>query len=101
MSYKQRGWNDKYPKKIEIWEIGDKIPEWLSDRARVKFIDGDGNVMIDRRDREDGSYEVISADGIKNLVTVPERNGVICFDGKIIFGLKKTQLEILYEPSKP
>ena len=40
MTYKQRGRNDKYPAKIEVWRIGEKVPEWLSDRAKVKFIDG-------------------------------------------------------------
>lgn len=101
MSYKQRGRNSKYPSKVEVWKIGDKVPEWLSDRAKVKFIDGEGNVTLDRRDRRDGSYEIIEAAGIQTLVTVEERGGVICFgDGKI-FSLRERQLEILYEPSKP
>ena len=58
MTYKQRGKNNKYPAKIEVWRIGEKVPEWLSDRAKVKFIDGEGNVTLDRRDRGDGSYEI-------------------------------------------
>ena len=101
MTYKQRGRNDKYPAKIEVWRIGEKVPEWLSDRAKVKFIDGEGNVTLDRRDRGDGSYEIIGASGVQTLVTVSERSGVVCFGRGRVFSLREQQLEILYEPSKP
>ena len=101
MTYKQRGRNDKYPAKIEVWRIGEKVPEWLSDRAKVKFIDGEGNVTLDRRDRGDGSYEIVSAAGVQNLVIVSERTGAVCFGDGRIFSLRERQLEILYEPSKP
>jgi hypothetical protein len=97
MTYKQRGRNDKYPAKIEVWRIGDKVPEWLSDRAKVKFIDGEGNVTLDRRDRGDGSYEIIGASGVQTLVTVEERSGVVCFGDGRIFSLRERQFEILYE----
>ena len=100
MSYKQRGKNDKYPGVIETWKIGERVPEWLSERAKVRFIDGEGGVTLDRRDREDGSYEIIEASGVKPLVTVTERKGIVCFgDGKV-FSLREHQLEILYEPVK-
>jgi len=101
MSYKQRGRNTKYPETIEIWKIGEKVPEWLSDRAKVKFIDGNGDITLDRRDRGDGSFEIIGASGIQTLVTVSERSGVVCFGEGRVFSLRKRQLEILYEPSKP
>ena len=101
MSYKQRGRNDKYPEVIETWKIGERVPVWLSDRAKVKFIDGNGDVTLDRRDRGDGSFEIIGASGVQILVTVSERSGVICFGGGRIFSLRERQLEILYEPSKP
>lgn len=94
--YKQRGLNKKYPKEIHTWKIGEKVPEWLSDRAKVKFIDGEGNVTLDRRDGGDG-YEIISSDGIHPLVTVKERMGVVCFGDNKIFSLKERQLELLYE----
>ena len=101
MSYKQRGRNDKYPEVIETWKIGERVPVWLSDRAKVKFIDGNGDVTLDRRDRGDGSFEIIGASGVQILVTVSERSGVVCFGGGRIFSLRERQLEILYEPSKP
>ena len=101
MNYSQRGRNNKYPEKIETWKIGEKVPIWLSDRARIKFIDGNGNMTLDRRDRGDGSYEIIEASGIQTLVTVKERNGVVCFGDGRVFSLRERQLEILYEPSKP
>ncbi len=101
MSYKQRGRNDKYPEMIETWKIGEKVPVWLSDRAKVKFIDGNGDVTLDRRDRGDGSFEIIGASGVQTLVTVSERSGVVCFGGGRVFSLRERQLEILYEPSKP
>lgn len=101
MGYKQRGRNSKYPETIEVWKIGEGVPEWLSDRAKVKFIDGNGNVTLDRRDRGDGSYEIIEAAGVQTLVTVPERIGVVCFGEGKVFSLKERQLEILYEPLNP
>lgn len=101
MTYKQRGRNDKYPAEIEVWRIGEKVPEWLSDRARVKFIDGNGDVTLDRRDRSDGSYEIVGASGVGNLVVVPERVGAVCFSDGRVFSLYERQLEILYEPSNP
>ncbi len=96
MSYKQRGQNEKYPVEVEIWRLGDKVPEWLSDRARIKFIDGEGNMTLDRRDHGSGGFEIISADGIHPLVNISERDGVVCFGDGRIFGLRKRQFEILY-----
>ena len=99
MRYRQRGRNSKYPDEVEVWKLGEKVPEWLSDRAKVRFIDGEGNVTLDRRDRGDGSYEIIEAAGIQTLVTVTERTGFVCFGEGRVFSLRERQLEILYEGS--
>ena len=67
-------------------ELVRRFRRWLSDRAKVKFIDGEGNVTLDRRDRGDGSYEIVSAAGVQNLVIVPERTGAVCF-GETVYSV--------------
>ena len=44
---KQRGRNEKYPNEIKIWKLGDPVPSWLSDLAKVKKIKQDGSIVID------------------------------------------------------
>ena len=40
----QSGDNPDYPRKAIIWRYGvDPVPEWLSDRAKIKCIDNNGN----------------------------------------------------------
>jgi len=99
----QKGYNSKFPKFLkDIWRIGDKVPEWLSDKAKVTFIDGLGNKTIERRDLTTGGYEIVSADGIGILCSVKSREDYVCLasDG-YIFPLGHEKMRILYgKPNK-
>ena len=95
---KQKGYNSKFPRTlIETWRVGEEVPEWLSDKARVTFIDGNGKKTIERRDLTTGGYEIIAADGIGTLVSCKSREDYVCLseDG-YIFSLGLRKMEILY-----
>ena len=94
----QRGRNNKYPKKIETWKIGDDVPEWLSDRAKVELVDlGSGKKTIKTNEFTNGGIEVVAADGRNSLVKTTSKTDLICFgDGKI-FSLTEKQLNLLYK----
>ena len=95
---RQRGENPKYPEEIVYWRVGMKVPEWLSDQARVKFIDGEGNITLEKRDRVEGGYEILGSDGISILVRTKGMGDYICFDGRSrIFSLTEKQMELLYK----
>lgn len=94
---KQRGYNDKYPETIEAWRLNEKIPEWLSDRAKITFIDGSGNVTLDKTDDPDGGYAIKDASGTRELVRTKSKDDYVCFGNNKVFSLSRKQLEILYE----
>ena len=94
----QRGMNSKYPEKINTWRLGENIPEWLSDRAKVLFIDGDGNITLDLLKLDTGGVEIKNSDGKGILVKMETGDSVLCYsNGKNIFSLKPKQLELLYQ----
>ena len=93
---KQRGYNSKYPSEIKTWRLGEKGPEWLSDVAKIKFIDGEGNVTIERRELNTGGYEIIGSDGVSILVKTSSASDYVCLGDNHIFTLSEIQLKILY-----
>ena len=95
MIYEQKGENDKYPKEIKIWKIGEKIPEWLSDSAKVLFIDGNGNITLDTIDNNTGGYEIKSSSG-DTLVSLKKKSDIVCFGNSKIFGLSEKQFNLIY-----
>lgn len=94
--YKQLGGNEKYPKQIQIWRLGEQIPEWLSDSAKVKFIDGEGNKTLAINNLENG-YEIIDSSGNFVLVKTKTNDSLVCFGENKIFSLTKKQFDLLYE----
>ena len=99
LNYKQRGENSKYPEEISIWRKGDPVPSWLSDRAKVKFLDGDGNITLERRNLADGGYELLDSSGLNVLVRTTGQGDYICYGENRIFVLTPRQFEILYKES--
>lgn len=93
----QRGMNNLYPEKIKTWRIGEKIPEWLSDNARILSIDEDGNVKLDTYDLSSGGIAIKNSSGIGSLIELKTPDSIVCYSpGKNIFSLKPEQLELLY-----
>ena len=94
----QRGMNDRYPDEIETWKLGDKIPEWLSDKAQVIFIDGEGNLTLNIRDLNSGGKEIIGSDGKSILVKMETPKSLVCYSPRrTIFSLRQEQIDLLYE----
>lgn len=100
MSMKQKGKNNKFPKEIETWRLGETIPEWLSDIAKVKFVDGSGNLTLDITETNTGGYEIKSSDGTRILVGCEDKEDYICIgldkDNREIFSLNPIALGLLY-----
>lgn len=104
MKYVQSGYNTKYPQEIETWRLGEIIPDWLSDRAKINFIDGEGNLTLDIHETSSGGYEIMNSGGTGTLILLRSKKDYICFGGeggeRRIFPLSQVQLELLYNPSK-
>lgn len=93
---KQRGRNEKYPEEIKTWRLGESIPSWLSDVARVKEIKEDGSVVIDLRIADnDNGFEIINPEN-RILVKTKSNSDIVCLGGGRIFSLNKKQLILLY-----
>lgn len=102
MKFKQSGYNSKYPEIIETWRLGESIPDWLSDRAKVNFMDGDGNLTLDINETSSGGIEIINSGGTGTLVLLKSKKDYVCRgegDSRI-FSLTRTQLDLLYNPKK-
>ena len=98
--YKQKGYNSSFPDEIITWKFGENIPEWLSDKAKVSFVDGEGNITLDTNDTTTGGFEVIDSTGSSVLVRVESKRDSVCVDkkntGGRIFPLSEKQLDLLY-----
>ena len=96
----QRGLNSKYPNKIKTWRFGEKVPEWISDIAKVIFIDAEGNITLDHRETNTGGLEFLDSSGNRILFTIKSKEDYVCTgDGKL-FVLRPLQLELLYKENK-
>lgn len=96
---KQRGRNDSFPDEILVWKIGDPVPEWLSDRASIAYIDDvTGNVGLNMTETSTGGYIIKDASGMADLVKLVSREDYVCksTDNDRIFSLSHIQLGLLY-----
>lgn len=93
---KQRGRNEKYPDEIKTWRLGEPVPSWLSDVARVKEIKDDGSVVIDLRIADnDNGFEIIDPEN-RILVKTKSNSDFICYGDRKIFTINENQLNLLY-----
>lgn len=98
----QKGENPKYPKFIETWKVGQDVPEWLSDIAKITGMTGDsGKVSIELRETNTGGYEIIDSSGKYTLVKAKNRGDYICFvPGQKLFSLSELQVNLIYKREK-
>ena len=115
--WKQRGYNCLWPYEIHTWEWGyQPIPEWLSDKAKIIFVDGEGNKTLATRELSGGGVEIIKAEGVEALVRLKSKTDLVymplpsvgypsfpsevekCSWPKSPSVISKKQLELLYEP---
>lgn len=96
----QRGRNNLYPESIEAWKPGMRVPEWLSDRAKVELVDlGNADKVLKMVELSSGGFEIPDSSGKSILVRVP-KDGYVCFGDNRIFGLSQRELDLLYEDKK-
>lgn len=98
--YNQSGYNDKYPESIKVWRVGDPIPEWLSDRAKIEFVDGDGNLTLSTLDTSSGGIEIMESSGKNVLAKLNSKKDYLCISSDEtgnIFPLTVDQIELLYK----
>ena len=95
----QRGENKNYPYQITTWKIGEKIPEWLSDQAKVKFIDGEGNLTLDWLETSTGGLEIQDSSGLNVLTRLKTKDSILCYSSGTnkIFSLTPVQFNLLYQ----
>ena len=86
---RQVGRNDKYPETVETWQLGEPVPEWLSDRAMVESLDDNGNLTLVTRQTNGGKgLEIIASGSVlsNKLVELKDKEGYVCFgDGRIFY----------------
>lgn len=97
----QKGRNSSYPQTIEVWKRGEKVPEWLSDKACITSIDLKNGYNLKFRNTTDGGYELFDSSGIGILIRVKDKNDYICLgdDGKFL-SLSPKQLNLLYKKNE-
>ena len=96
--YKQRGENPEWPITLEgLWKYGESIPEWLSDRANVTIMSGDGIKNIEIRETSSGGFEIIDSGKAGILVSLKKKDWYVIFDGKRVAAISPEQLLFLYE----
>ena len=99
--YKQSGKNDAFPNSIEVWRYGEQpIPDWISDRCKVKFVDGLGNITLEYRETNTGGIEFINAEGTRVAFSLKNKRDYVCWGDRKLFILNEEQLNLLYREDK-
>lgn len=94
----QKGRNNNYPESIRIWRRGEKVPEWLSDKAFISSIDIKTGYNLRYRNTTTGGYEILDSSGINVLVSVRNQSDYVCLgDNGRFFSLSPKQLKLLYK----
>ena len=100
-TYKQKGKNNKYPTTIQVWKLGDSVPEWLSNIAKVGAInENTGELSLFTRDTNTGGFELLDSGGTISLVKTKSRKDYVCKPLESrgpVFSLTPLQLKMLYE----
>lgn len=94
----QKGRNHDFPESIQIWKKGEKVPEWLSDRACIVSINMNTGYNLKYRNTTTGGYEILDSSGINVLVRAGSKDDYICKgDNGKFFSLSPKQLKLLYK----
>ena len=94
----QKGRNNLYPKTIQVWKRGERVPEWLSDRACITSIDSNIGYNLKYRNTVSGGYEILDSSGVDVLVRAKDQGDYICLgDNGRFFSLSPRQLTLLYK----
>ena len=94
----QKGRNNLYPQSIRIWKRGEKVPEWLSDRAFITSIDLKNGYNLKYRETTTGGYEILDSSGVNVLIRTIGREDYVCLgDNGRIFSLSPKQVKLLYK----
>ena len=99
--HKRKGHNSAFPEKILTWKKGQKVPEWLSDKAKIVAINGiDGSVMLGTRNTSSGGIEILDSSGTRVLVRTSGVDDFVCINADNListpFVLTPIQLSLLY-----
>lgn len=99
MLLKQSGENKNYPEICDAWKMGEPIPEWLSDSARVKEIKEDGTVVLSTSTTSSGGVMILGHQGPTDiLVTLKsEESWIIHSKTHKLISLTDLQLRLLYD----
>lgn len=99
--YGQRGQNDKFPALITTWSLGEDVPEWLSDIAKISSIDNlTSKISLEIRKTNTGGYELLDSSGQKTLIRFSCETDVLCksLDPRgQMFIMSPLQLNLVYK----
>lgn len=93
---KQWGFNPDYPDPAETWKPGEKVPEWLSDNAKVAGFNSDGSIMLDTYTDKEGKVHIRDTYRPIDLVVIPMEHLLVYGNG-LMKVISPEQLEFLYE----
>ena len=94
---KQWGYNPDYPIEVEGWKIGEKVPDWLSDVAKVSGFDGKtGDILLDMWTDKQGKFHIKDTYRPIDLLVIPNTDSMVVYgDGKLIV-LDPEEIDFLY-----
>lgn len=99
--YRQRGEDSTFPSHITTWTLGEDVPEWLSDIAKIAAIDSNtSKISLEIRETNTGGYELLDSSGQRTLIKFGSKTDVLCkgldLKGQM-FIMSPLQLNLVYE----
>ena len=82
LKLKQWGYNPDFPEIAETWKFGEKVPEWLSDQAKIAGFDSTGGLLLETyTDKNTGNKQfcaiIVEINDLTHKVTHIDRINVL------------------------
>lgn len=94
---KQWGKNKNFPDRVETWNIGEVVPEWLSDRANIVGFSKTGSLLLNMWQDDRGRYHIMdTAKPHIELLIIPSKDHTVLYGSGKLFVLGPKEIDFLY-----
>lgn len=98
LKLKQWGHNPNFPEIAETWRFGEKVPEWLSDQAKIAGFDSTGGLLLETyTDQGTGKIHIKDTYRPTDLIVLDSKDHFVIYGkGFPLKVLSPEQIDMIY-----
>ena len=98
LKLKQWGHNPNFPEIAETWKVGERVPEWLSDQAKVSGFDPTGGILLETHtDQSTGKIHIKDTYRPIDLIVLDSKDHIVIYGkGYPLKALSPIQVDMIY-----